>query len=246
MDSKEYTVSGILELYVAVALYEQENEQVHDIMQKYPEVKQEVLSIEATIVNLTAATDTRKTVTSFDVIREKLNLSNTDDSDDIPLIPLKKKRSIFSYVGWAAAVVFAAGLVFTMMLKADLESQIETVRAEREALKEQIYKANSDLTAANELLDLLRTKDIISVSLDGQVVSPDLHAKVYWDKKSNNIYVDLKGLPELPAGKVYQVWSLKLDPLTPISLGIIENFTTDQDKVFDLKNANESEAFGIT
>ncbi|WP_298518186.1 anti-sigma factor [uncultured Kordia sp.] len=245
MDSKEYIASGILELYVAGALSEQENEQVHAMMQQYPEVKQEVLSIEAAIVGLTAATDHRKTTIPFSSIQEKLQLSE-NDTKETPVIPIKPKPSLFSYVGWAAAIVFAAGLVFTMMLKNDVESQIEIVRAEREALKEQIYQANSDLTAANELLNVLRTKDIISVPLGGQAVSPDSYAKVYWDKSANNVYLDLQGLPVPPPGKVYQVWSLKLDPLTPTSLGVIEDFTTDTDKVFDLQNVNESEAFGIT
>ncbi|AXG71861.1 anti-sigma-K factor rskA [Kordia sp. SMS9] len=245
MDSKEYIASGILELYVAGALSEQENEQVYAMMQQYPEVMQEVLSIEAAVLSLTAATAQKDTTAVFDSIKEKLQLSDAKEAE-IPVIPLKKERSIFRYAGWAAAVVLATGLLFTMVLNNDLESEIEMVRAEREALKKQIYEANSDLTAANDLLNVLRTKDIISVPLGGQAVSPESYAKVYWDKKSNNVYLDLQGLPDPPAGKVYQVWSLKLNPLTPTSLGVIDNFTTDTDKVFDLENANESEAFGIT
>ena len=37
MNSKEYIASGILELYVAGALSEKENEEVHAMMQKHPE-----------------------------------------------------------------------------------------------------------------------------------------------------------------------------------------------------------------
>ncbi|PTX62832.1 anti-sigma-K factor rskA [Kordia periserrulae] len=247
MDSKEYIASGILELYVAGALSEKENEEVYAMMQQYPEVKQEVLSIEAAVVNLTAATANKDTSSKFDTIKQRLGLSNTaSDADETPVIPLQPKKSIFRYAGWAAAIVFATGLLYTAVLYNDLESEIEVVRAEREDLKKQIYEANSDLTAANDLLDALRIKDIITVPLGGQQVSPESYAKVYWDKKSNSIYLDLQGLPEPPPGKVYQVWSLKLNPLTPTSLGVIEDFAGDKDKVFDLQNANESEAFGIT
>lgn len=250
MDSKEYIESGILELYVAGALSQKENEEVYAMMQQYPEVKQEVLSIEAAVVSLTAATATRDTSNIFDTIKKKLGLSSStaSDADETPVIPLQEKKSssLFRYAGWAAAIVFATGLLYTAVLYNDLESEIEIVRAEREDLKNKIYEANSDLTAANELLDALRTKDIITVPLGGQQVSPESYAKVYWDKKSNSIYLDLQGLPEPPPGKVYQVWSLKLNPLTPTSLGVIEDFAGDKDKVFDLENANESEAFGIT
>ena len=246
MNSKEYIASGILELYVAGTLSEKENEEVHAMMLKYPEVMQEVLEIEAAIVNLTAATSSKETIAVFDAIKEKLQLTDLEISEETKVIPIQKSRSIFRYAGWAAAVILAGGLILSVLKTNDLQSEIDIVIAEKEALKEQIYQANSDLTAATELLSVLRTKDIISVPLGGQAVSPTSYAKVYWDKKANQVYLDLQGLPDPPAGKVYQVWSLTLNPLTPTSLGVIEEFSKDKDKVFDLSNTNESEAFGIT
>ena len=71
-------------------------------------------------------------------------------------------------------------------------------------------------------------------------------AKVYWNKADNTIYVDAEGLPDAPEGKVWQVWSLTLNPLTPTSLGTIDDFNTDDNKIFTIANANESQAFGIT
>lgn len=246
MNPKEYIASGILELYVAGALSEKENEEVYAMMQQYPEVMQEVLEIEASIVQLTAATSAKDTSEVFEAVKEQLQLTTNDTEEETKVIPIKKKRSVFSYIGWAAAVVLAGGLVLSVLKTNELQSEIEVVKSEREALKDQIYQANSDLKSANDLLTVLRTKDIISVPLGGQAVSPDSYAKVYWDKKTNRVYLDLQGLPDPPAGKVYQVWSLKLNPLTPTSLGVIEEFATDKDKVFDLENTNESQAFGIT
>jgi hypothetical protein len=37
------------------------------------------------------------------------------------------------------------------------------------------------------------------------------------------VYVDASGCQN-PEGMVYQVWALKLDPLTPTSIGLLENF----------------------
>ncbi|WP_046758048.1 anti-sigma factor [Kordia jejudonensis] len=244
MNSNEYIASGILELYVAGALSEEENEAVHAMMQQYPEVAAEVVAIENAIVTLTAATAPRDTSYVFEAVKQELNLS--EDNRDDKVIPIQRKSSIFLYVGWAASIILAIGLIYSVLKTNELQSEIEVVTSEREALKDKVYQANSDLTAAKDLLGVLRTKDIISVPLGGQAVSPDSYAKVYWDKKLNQVYLDLQGLPDPPAGKVYQVWSLKLNPLTPTSLGVIEEFSADSDKVFDLANANESEAFGIT
>lgn len=243
MDPNEYIASGILELYVAGTLSEKENAEVHAMMQMYPEVMQEVLEIETAILNLTAATNSKDTSYVFDAVKEKLQLTDTNNTK---VIPLRKSRSFSWYSGWAAAVIFGSALIYSVLKTSDLRSEIEIVKTEKEALKEQIYQANSDLTAATELLTVLRTKDIISVPLGGQTVSPASYAKVYWDKNENRVYLDLQGLPDPPEGKVYQIWSLTLNPLTPTSLGVIEDFSGDKDKVFDLKNTNESQAFGIT
>jgi hypothetical protein len=58
------------------------------------------------------------------------------------------------------------------------------------------------------------------------------------------VYVDASGLPEPPEGMVYQVWALKLDPLTPTSIGLLENFDKNDQKLFAVNNANEAQAFG--
>ena len=95
-------------------------------------------------------------------------------------------------------------------------------------------------------MEAIRDKDVIAVPLGGQGKFDNTYAKVYWNKKDNTIYLDAQGLPDAPAGKVYQVWSLKLNPLTPTSLGTVDNFNKDETKIFEITNENESQAFGIT
>ena len=122
-----------------------------------------------------------------------------------------------------------------------MKEQLASENSEKELLEAQIDSASTNLASAEKLITIFRDKDIISIPLGGQAVSPSSYAKVYWDKKSNAIYLDAKGLPEPPKGKVYQVWSLTLDPLTPTSLGTLDSFTADTNKIFTITNA-----FGIT
>jgi len=60
------------------------------------------------------------------------------------------------------------------------------------------------------------------------------------------VYVDVASLPPAPKGKVYQLWSLTLEPLSPTDLGTLEGLTSNKYKIFVKKNINNSEAFGIT
>ena len=240
MDIKDYIDSGILELYVAGALSEQESQEVYALIQKHPELLDEVKRIETAIIKLTAAVAPKDNKVAFKSIQEQFH------SNDDTVISIKRKTNWFNYAGWAASLVLAAGLLWILNQNNNLKTTISTAEADKEFLEQQIENAQTDLVEANKLISILRDRNIIEVPLGGQAVYPEAYAKVYWDKNTNSIYLDAQGLPEPPEGKVYQVWSLTLNPLTPTSLGTIDDFSTDANKIFTIANANASQAFGIT
>lgn len=243
MDIKAYIESGILELYVAGSLSEKENQEVYALMQKYPEILQEVLEIEAAIMKLTAATSQHKKSSTFNAIKSQLGFSNTETK---VISIAKPKYNWITYTGWAASVVLAIGLFYTVTKNNQLQETIQVTETQQSLLETQIANSKNSLEEANTLITVLRDDSITKIALAGQGNFANTYAKVYWDKNTQRIFLDAQGLPEPPEGKVYQVWSLKLSPLTPTSLGIIENFKTDSNKIFEIINANESEAFGIT
>ena len=245
MDINAYIESGILELYVAGALSESENKEVYELMLKHPEILQEVLEIEAAIIKLTAATSRGTKSRILTVIKDKLLFSK--GSKDTKVVTMTKpKYNWLTYTGWAAAIILGVGLYWTLNQNKELESDLQTAEIQQSYLETQIADAKTDIEANKKLLSVLRDKDIISVPLGGQGNFANTYAKVYWNKDTNEIYLDAQGLPAPPPGKVYQVWSLKLSPLTPTSLGTIDNFMQDENKIFEISNLNESEAFGIT
>ncbi|MEP5253939.1 MAG: anti-sigma factor [Winogradskyella arenosi] len=240
MDIKAYIESGILELYVAGQLSESENQEVYELLRQHPELLQEVLEIEAAVLKLTAAASPG--AHSFEAIKD--NLKDANNSKVVKLAP--RKTNWLAYTGWAASIALAAGFFWTLNQKNDLEQQLQTADIENRYLETQIETAKSDLATTKNLLDVLRDRDIISVPLGGQGNYASSFAKVYWNKSDNTIYLDAEGLPDAPKGKVWQVWSLTLNPLTPTSLGTIDDFNSDTNKIFTIANANESQAFGIT
>ncbi|MCK7590000.1 anti-sigma factor [Subsaxibacter sp. CAU 1640] len=244
MDINAYIESGILELYVAGSLSEEENREIYKLMLKHPEILQEVLEIEAAVIKLTAATSRGTKARIFALIKEKLQFNNNKQSKVVEIS--KPKYNWFTYTGWAAAIILGIGLYWVLNQNQQLESDLKVAEKEQFSLETQIAEAEADLEDSKELLNVLRAKDIITVPLGGQGNFADTYAKVYWDKNSKQIYLDAKGLPAPPPGKVYQVWSLKLSPLTPVSLGTIDDFMQDENKIFEIENLNESEAFGIT
>ncbi|NIK92828.1 anti-sigma factor [Mangrovimonas sp. CR14] len=240
MNEKELIESGILELYVAGALSDQENEEVYNMLLKSPEVLSEVLKIEASIISLTAMASPSDPKYLFASVKEKLGLSNQ-------VVPIRRPNTRWmAYTGWAASILLFAGLIWLFNQKQQLESDIQTVETEKELIEVELEKTDQKLVETKQILSIIRDKNVISIPLSGQAVYPEAYAKAYWDKDHDKVYFDLQGLPTPPSGKVYQIWSLTLTPLTPTSLGTIDDFTENENKIFTLENIYDSEAFGIT
>ncbi|MCM4171658.1 anti-sigma factor [Arenibacter sp. TNZ] len=239
MDTKEYIGSGILELYVAGTLSHLENLEVYLNAEKYPEIKKEIEAIETSVLTLT------KTVSpgtlGFGDIRNRMAKEGTS-----PTVETRNSVGWTAYLGWAVSLIFMGGLIWLYQQNNQLLSDIEVVSQENSAMEQQIADSENSLEKTEDLLNTIRDKNITVVALGGQTVSPTSYAKAYWNKHEKKVFIDAQGLPDPPDGFVYQVWSLKLNPLTPTSMGLLADFIEDDNKVFALANPNESEAFGIT
>ncbi|MDY0779779.1 anti-sigma factor [Tenacibaculum sp. IB213877] len=243
MDKKKYIESGILELYIAGALSEKENKQVHDIIIEHPEILDEVKEIEKVISTLTASLAPSKNESQFKDVLVKILQQKEDASKVLPLYP---KKSLLYYSGWAASILLGSTLIFYTIKTKSLNNKLNIANSEKVLFQKQLDSSLINLNTQEKLLAVLRNPDLISVPLKGQGKFDNTFAKIYWDKSNNNVYLDAQGLPIPPKGKVYQLWSLKLNPLTPTSLGTIDNFSANTTKIFTIKNVNESQAFGIT
>ncbi|SDQ65252.1 anti-sigma factor [Flagellimonas zhangzhouensis] len=243
MDVKEYIASGILELYVAGTLSPEENLEVQHYALQYPEIQQEIEAIEKAILALTKTASPKMPKNSFAKIKAEIE-------DVIPFTPEATKRkdtsSWSTYLGWAASILLAVGLFWMYSENSKLKSEIELTNQENQGLQNILSDTQEEISIKENLLQQLRDKNVTVIALGGQAVSPTSYAKAYWNKEESKVIIDAQGLPEPPDGFTYQVWSLKLDPLTPTSIGLLADFAAMDSKLFTLDNANESEAFGIT
>jgi len=238
MSTKEYIESGILESYVYGLLSKEENKEVQQMMRDHIEVQKEVEAIEQAVYRLSTGTAPYLSALNYEKIKTKLGLGPK-------IIPLKPKRFI-TYTGWAAAIAFAIGTYFYYNQNQQTKTEFNVVSTDNEKLKTEIELITNKSEEYTNVLNFIRRKDVNNVELGGQAISPSSFAEVFWDKESNKVIVDASGLPEPPPGKVYQVWSLKLNPLTPTSIGLLDDFVSNETKLFEVENVNDAEAFGIT
>ena len=240
MDTKEYIESGILELYVYGLLSETENLEVSFMAKNSPEINAEIIAIEKAIVALSSSFSPFHSVSNYEKIKEKLELKSAK------VIEMKPTTNWAQYVGWAAAMLLLAGIGFQYTEMDQNNSQVANATIEKSKLEKEIKilalkNKNSETTLA-----IVRDEKNTVVVLGGQAVAPESFAKVYWNQETKEVYIDAAGLPEPPDGMVYQVWALTLNPLTPTSIGLLEKYDSNEQKLFAVSNADQAEAFGIT
>ena len=240
METKEYIDSVILELYVYGLLSDTENEEVTTMANKHPEIKEEIIAIEKAIVALSSSFSPFHSVANYEKIKAKLELKHT------PVIEMETSRNWAQYIGWAAAVLLLVGIGFQYNQLEQTSNQVVSAEIEKAKVEKELNQLELK-NKQNEIgLAVVRDTKNTVVSLGGQAVAPESSAKVYWNKETQVVYVDAAGLPEPPKGMVYQVWALKLNPLTPTSIGLLDKFDENNQRIFAVNNTADAEAFGIT
>ena len=241
MENKEYIESGILELYVFGLLTEPESEEVTTMAFKHSEVREEIVSIEKAIINLSSSFSPYISSSQFEKIKSQLELKHSK------VVALKSRSSSVNYIGWAASLALLIGISFQYLKLNESKNEVVAIEKEKSKLQENVVGLEFKNKTTTTALNIVRDENNIMIALGGQAVAPAAKAKIYWNKQTQVVYVDASGLPEPPKGKEYQIWSLKLLPqLTPTSIGLLSNFQENQSKIFTVDKTSSADAFGIT
>lgn len=245
MNSREYIESGILELYVFGKLSEEEKLEVQQMAADNPAIRTEIAAIEQAVINLSHSVSPNISAETYDKIRAEL-LDN-----DPKVVQMKSKTNWSQYMGWAASVVILLGAAFMYLqmnnqMNGIINKEIEKNKSDFNKMQKTIVTLESKNKATESMMEILRDKNNTIVMLEGQAAMPGATAKVYWNKATQEVYIDAQDLPEAPQGMVYQVWALKMNPLTPTSIGLLEKATASTTKMYKVDNTAEAEAFGIT
>ena len=163
--------------------------------------------------------------------------------------PNKKKtnQNLMSSIGWILAVLFLAGFIYLLNKNHQLDEFNKVTTTQNVELESESNEIKNQLAESNRLLNILRSKEFQTITLMGnQAVAPQSFAKVYLNKKDGLAYIDLKGLPAPPNDKVYQLWSLKMEPFAPTNIGVMDNTSQSGMELYQFSNFPKPEALCIT
>nr|WP_277881450.1 anti-sigma factor [Hymenobacter cyanobacteriorum] len=98
-----------------------------------------------------------------------------------------------------------------------------------------------DLRQENEVL---RNDEFRAVALAGTKTAPTAKARVFFNVATHKVYVDVRSLPALPAGKQYQLWAL--DKGKPIDAGVLTAATATGEGLQHMKDIASAQTFAMT
>lgn len=238
-DPQTYIDSGVLELFVTGNLPEAEAIAVSQEVSQSEILTREVEKIEAALMHIARAV-APAAVPAYSKVTYVIN------SGDDNVIQLPQRTRSLTYLFLAASILLCFGIGYLFFENQELEQKLVDTQREIDLQDGKLQVVEENLDKTTGILSAIRGTNVIKVPLGAQDIAPEAYAQVFWDKENGKAYIDVKGLPQPPEGKVYQVWSLTLEPLTPTSLGILDDYDSSSVQIFELDNANASEAFGIT
>jgi anti-sigma-K factor RskA len=249
LNIKDYISSGILECYVLGQLNRTETELVEQLAAQYPEIREEIRSIEEGLENYASAHAKVPPLALKDKIIKDLWSKEHIVLPDTKTVEIYKINKIPAYLAAASitlALLFGSAALYYFKQWNMAMQQITLLQQENERTATNFNVVNhtlkNELQFRNDYLSLIRDTSTETIHLKGMPLSPASSAVVLWNKNSRHVYLDAKNMPRPPAGKQYQLWALQDG--VPIDAGV---FNIDNALPFQrMINIVNAQSFAIT
>lgn len=235
---KDYILSGIVESYVLGLAGEEESAEFESLCTIYPELVEERNRFEHMLEESALANARPVPAHVGSNIFQQVGIT-VSPPETIALTP-KNNNATFKLVRWllAACVILLAGFGYFFY---QLQVQNNSLTNTNRRLQAKVNSADSILNSLVNAKKVLNNNNLALVEMRSSNV-PAAGANIYWDSASAAVYMVVKNLAPLPAGKQYQLWALIGGK--PKSLGVFN--ATGSRVILKMQDCKNAEAFSIT
>ncbi|MEO8514163.1 MAG: anti-sigma factor [Ignavibacteria bacterium] len=265
MNIKEYISSGVLELYAAGALSEEEAREVEVMSSKYPEVKAEIETIQNALNSYSASfkknprPELRQSIldkidelegnSSSNILSISENMPGVQREIQQETVPNYHVRSQkFNYLMAAVWVFLALNIIGNIYFYNKLrgtEEQMAGVVNENNKMKQEYEKIKLDMEKKSTDMKMVMNRSNKVVDMKGMEIAPQSFATVYWNPGTKQVMLNVNNLPMPPSDKQYQLWALKDGK--PIDAGVFDMKSgTDGDMHMMPVTIADADAFAVT
>lgn len=235
---KEYIDSGILVEYALGLCTTNQNMEIFEKLQLYPELQNELIKIENSLEAF--ARHYSKPVPDYLKERIMWNIEQEKTFDN-------SKRGIgknyFSYLFYVSAILFLLTSFYFWNQQVKSKQELSELNRDFQALYERYLTDSLYLIDCRDQLNELLSNNQHRILLKGTPKSPQSFAAIYYDTLGQRTVLDVMDLPPAPPQKQYQLWAIVSG--TPIDLGVFD-LTTHNSVFKKIKFVPHAQAFAIT
>ncbi|MEO7960173.1 MAG: anti-sigma factor, partial [Ginsengibacter sp.] len=225
--------------------------QVEGWLEQYPEVQAELTEIELSLESYAVT----NAIAPAPGIKEKI-MAGINAGSEKSISPATKETIIApttqdetaavyripSFIRMAAAALIIL-LIGSVILNYSYYKKYQSANVDLLTARQKIAGMDSLNTAMNQDLKVMTDKNAQPVVLNGTEHAPEALAKIFWMRNTGDVYVDPSNLPDVPAGKQYQLWAI-VDG-KPVDAGMI---STEKGiyHIQKMKSFGNAQAFAIT
>lgn len=257
MNIHDYIESGLLELYAMGALQGDEAQEVADAIAQHPELRAEFEEISNALQSIAPVEDRGPQPDLKARILDALPATSTTDTDStiaheppaIPpptnMIPFQDGAAPTQAVPSRGRRYLLAASFIGLLLSASAAvwfwSQLQSAQEQLAEAREARDQIEQVARQAQDQLSTVRNYDnkLVRMTSTGKVQGAI--AVVYWNPKTNNVYVDAAGMPPLPEDKQYQLWAIADGD--PVDAGVFDTNTSNLQR---MKEIREAKVFAVT
>jgi anti-sigma-K factor RskA len=242
MDSKAFIESGILESYALGMCSADEIRQVESMCAKNAEVKAELESVQEAINGYAASHSKAPKAETRDKVLAEIAALEEAEQYIKPTISLYTNRLAIAASLILLSLSLLGNLFFYNKWKA-ANNEVIALNTEKQQLADNMNANKVRYEVMEQDMAIVKNPMVVKVMMKGMEKSPESMAMVYWNKKSNEVYIELKSLPMPEKGKQYQLWAM-VDG-KPVDAGMITMSEGDT-TLHKMKDFESAQAFAIT
>ena len=144
----------------------------------------------------------------------------------VPTVVRIDRPGASPWIGWLAAAAALVVAIGTGMYALQLRNRVEEAEARAFAAGREVTEMRRVLDQSQEQTRTLRMQaavliapDMARIDLAGQQPAPKAAARAFWSRSRGMVFA-ATSLPQLPRGKVYQLWVVA-SGVNPISAGLL-------------------------
>ncbi|MBO3699167.1 anti-sigma factor domain-containing protein [Roseivirga sp. E12] len=247
MDIEKYISSGILEAYVLDTLSAEERKGVEDMVNQYPELQAELEAIELSLEAVAMRTAVTPPAGLKDSILSAVEESTPTEApvQETKVVTMEQPSTTWKYlVAASIALALISGYMafdYRAKWKSTNEAYAELV-GNNTLMADQYNKVNQRLEGIERDFEVVSNTEFLRVPMAGTENALEASASVFWNKRTEELFLNIQNLKDLSEDQQYQLWAI-IDG-KPVDAGV---FDLGAEGLIKMKNtASQAVAFAVT